>query len=143
MLKALRDISAANAPEVLVYDDYRCAMILEDLRDFRPLRDDLLRGVVEESVAVSLGRFCAKISTRDAAKQDAYFSEMLGEDDNGAMRAITRDYVFTKPFQEDETNRKIDAASSGLSASRTRGTTRVYWPPSPRRAKPSTTPTTA
>ena len=112
VLRALRDISADNAPEVLVYDDYRCAMILEDLRDFRLLRDDLLRGVVEESVAASLGRFCAKVYNETREKQDAYFSEMLGKDDNGAMRAITRDYVFTKPFQEDETNREIDAASS-------------------------------
>ena len=108
VLRALRDISADNAPEVLVYDDYRCAMILEDLRDFRLLRDDLLRGVVEESVAASLGRFCAKVYNETRAKPDAYFSEMLGDDDNGAMRAITRDYVFTKPFQEDETNREID-----------------------------------
>ena len=112
VLRALRDISADNAPEVLVYDDYRCAMILEDLRDFRLLRDDLLRGVIEESVAASLGRFCAKVYNETREKQDAYFSEMLGKDDNGAMRAITRDYVFTKPFQADETNREIDAASS-------------------------------
>ena len=112
VLRALRDISADNAPEVLVYDDYRCAMILEDLRDFRLLRDDLLRGVVEESVAASLGRFCAKVYNETRAKPDAYFSEMLGKDDNGAMRAITRDYVFTKPFQADETNREIDASSS-------------------------------
>ena len=111
-LKALREIAPDNVPEVFVYDDYRCAMIMEDLRDFRLLRDDLLRGVVDESVAVSLGRFCAKIYNETRAKPDAYFSEMLGEDDNGAMRAITRDYVFTKPFQADETNREIDAASS-------------------------------
>ena len=45
----------------------------------------------------------AKIYNETRAKPDAYFSEMLGKDDNGAMRAITRDYVFTKPFQADET----------------------------------------
>ena len=49
---------------------------------------------------MSLGRFCAKVYNETREKQDAYFSEMLGKDDNGAMRAITRDYVFTKPFKK-------------------------------------------
>ena len=74
-------------------------------------RDARQRSTAPNVNIVSLGRFCAKIYNETRAKPDAYFSEMLGDDDNGAMRAITRDYVFTKPFQEDETNRKIDAAS--------------------------------
>jgi len=110
-LKALRAICPNNAPEVLVYDDYRCAMILEDLRDFRLLRDDLLRGMVDETVAEGLGRFCAEVYDATHDKDDAYFTNIFGDDDNGAMRAITRDYVFTKPFRADATNRTLDEES--------------------------------
>ena len=63
-------------------------------------------------MAASLGRFCAKVYNETRGKTGRLLLRDVGDDDNGAMRAITRDYVFTKPFQEDETNREIDAASS-------------------------------
>lgn len=96
-LRAMADISEKHVPRVLHFDAERCVAILEDLAGFELLSRELMEGRVDASIAADLGKFL-----RLAA--DSTFS------DNDEMKQITTEYVFTKPFVEDATNRHLEGA---------------------------------
>eukprot|EP00629_Pelagomonadales_sp_RCC1024_P008579 CAMPEP_0119293764 /NCGR_PEP_ID=MMETSP1329-20130426/46671_1 /TAXON_ID=114041 /ORGANISM="Genus nov. species nov., Strain RCC1024" /LENGTH=412 /DNA_ID=CAMNT_0007294637 /DNA_START=30 /DNA_END=1264 /DNA_ORIENTATION=- len=111
-LKELRKVAPARAPDVLHFDAERHIMICEDLSpplvQSRLLRDDLRRGFADEVVAIEIGDLLGALFDSTAGKDPP---AALAEDNNAAMVGITRDYVFTKPWDaEDETNRKLEGA---------------------------------
>jgi len=109
-LRALHGVDNARAPAILHHDVERCVVVLEDLGELPLLRDDLLAGRIEAGVARDLGTFLGDVYAKTKDAPAAAFA-YLGADDNAAMRAITRDYVFTKPWDAaDATNRDLSEA---------------------------------
>mmetsp|Transcript_6670 Transcript_6670/g.27975 ORF Transcript_6670/g.27975 Transcript_6670/m.27975 type:complete len:314 (-) Transcript_6670:2601-3542(-) len=108
-LKLFGTISQRHAPKVLAFDAAQCVVVMEDLRGFALLRDELLTGNIDATVAGDLGAFLASVRrATETTKVD------VGGDNNAAMRGITRDFVFTKPFTEDPTNRVFDDSSDAV-----------------------------
>ena len=79
---------------------------MEDLRDARVLRDDLIAGRVDIAIPEQVGRFMAVVHSQ------TYVDNLDGETAqhrkqqfaNTTMQSITADYVFTFPYTEHETN---------------------------------------
>lgn len=93
-LRALHQISQRHAPRVLCYDDSRCIAIMEDLVGFVLLNEELLAGRIDARLAADLGAFLRLVAQATVEPME-----------NTIMCAITLDYVFTKPFVDDPTNR--------------------------------------
>ena len=98
----------ANGRVPVPYDfDAETAVIaMEDLRNARVLRDDLIQGKVDITIAEQIGRFIGIVHSHtyvenlDGTTLQQYRQQFA----NTTMQAITADYVFTFPFTEHETN---------------------------------------
>lgn len=105
-LAELHAVSPSHAPRLIHFDESRGVAVLEDLVGFVLLRDELVAGRISEHIASDLGRFLAAVRAATAGREQAVVDK-LGGDNNSLMRGITRDYVFTKPFVDDPTNREL------------------------------------
>ena len=83
-------------------------MILEDLRDFQLLRDDLLRGVIEESVAAAGPPAKVYNETRRSRTPRRRDARRRRQRRHARHHARLRLHEAAR----DETNREIDASSS-------------------------------
>mmetsp|Transcript_9509 Transcript_9509/g.31055 ORF Transcript_9509/g.31055 Transcript_9509/m.31055 type:complete len:382 (-) Transcript_9509:138-1283(-) len=103
-LRAFHAVSKEHSPAIYHFDADRCVFVAEDLRGgYALLRDQLIDGTIRREVATDLGAFLKRLRHMEEAPP-----KIIGDDNNAAMRAITRDYVFTKPFcPDDATNRKL------------------------------------
>ncbi|KAJ8606092.1 hypothetical protein CTAYLR_005173 [Chrysophaeum taylorii] len=98
---ALREFHRVGfAPEVLHFDKDRCVAIMQDLKSFVLLRDELAAGRVDARLAAKIGAAVSRLP------QDTTYDWL--PDNNAAMRGIIRDYVFAKPFVDDPTNRSLE-----------------------------------
>ena len=88
------------------FDAEAAVIAMEDLRDARVLRDDLIAGTVDTAIAEQVGRFMGMVHSQtyvdnvDTATALHYGQQFA----NTTMQSITADYVFTFPFTEHETN---------------------------------------
>ena len=98
----------ANGTVPVQYDfDVDAAVIaMEDLRDARVLRDMLILGTVDTTIAEQIGRFMGIVHSQTYINNigDATAQHYKQQFANTTMQAITADYVFTFPFTEHETN---------------------------------------
>mmetsp|Transcript_2343 Transcript_2343/g.3749 ORF Transcript_2343/g.3749 Transcript_2343/m.3749 type:complete len:400 (+) Transcript_2343:42-1241(+) len=93
------ELSEKHVPKILKFDKERCTVMMEDLFGFRLLREDLLDGKIEIGIGKELAFLIKKLRLCESFD--------CGGKNNQAMCAITRDYIFTKPFINDETNRQL------------------------------------
>ena len=98
---------ASGSVPVLYYFDAEAAVIaMEDIRDASVLRDDLIEGKVDTTIAEQIGRFMGIVHSHtyvenlDSTTAQHYRQQFA----NTLMQSITADYVFTFPFTEHETN---------------------------------------
>lgn len=98
---------ASDAVPTLHYFDRDTAVIvMEDLKDYSLLRDNLIAGHVNQRVPEQIGRFMASVHSQTymhnlpKVSVDKYKANFA----NTVMQSITADYVFTLPFVEHETN---------------------------------------
>lgn len=95
-----------TVPTQYDFDPEAAVIAMEDLRDAHVLRDDLINGTVDTTIAEQIGRFMGTAHSRtyinniDSATAEHYKQQFA----NTTMQAITADYVFTFPFTEHETN---------------------------------------
>ena len=88
------------------FDADAAVIAMEDLRDARVLRDDLIAGAVDIAIPEQIGRFMAVVHSQ------TYLDNLDSETAqrckrrfaNTTMQSITADYVFTFPYTEHETN---------------------------------------
>ncbi len=88
------------------FDADMAVIAMEDLRNARVLRDDLIAGRVDIAIPEQVGRFMAVVHSQTYV--DNLDSETAQHREqqfaNTTMQAITADYVFTFPYTEHETN---------------------------------------
>lgn len=88
------------------FDAEAAAIAMEDLRNARVLRTDLIAGMVDTRIAEQVGRFMGIVHSRtyvdcvDTETAQRYKQQFA----NTTMQAITADYVFTFPYTQHETN---------------------------------------
>ncbi len=105
-LELYHQLVPGSVPELLLYDEEESLILMADLQGFRILRTVLIDGEIRSPVAASVGAFMGNVHrathVRNISTQELerYQSDFYNPD----MHAITADYVFTKPFQEDPTN---------------------------------------
>ena len=94
------------APVQYSFDAETAVIAMEDLRNARVLRADLIAGTVDPVIAEQVGRFmgivhsCTYVDNVDG--ETAH--RCRGQFANTIMQSITADYVFTFPYTEHETN---------------------------------------
>jgi len=106
------------SPLQIHFDPRNYIIVMEDLSDYRILRTDLIRGVVNPRIAPNIARFMAITHSRTHVQNlpakgvERYTSRFA----NGVMQGITADYIFTKPFMDDPTNFYTDGLEPYVAA---------------------------
>lgn len=93
-------------PTQYYFDSDAAVIVMEDLRGYRLLRDDLIAGQINQRIPELIGQFMGSVHSQtysinlESASVDRYREDFA----NTVMQSITADYVFTLPFIEHETN---------------------------------------
>lgn len=105
-LKEYNCIASEGVPTLYYFDSDAAVIIMEDLRGYHLLRDDLISGHVNPSVPKQIGRFMGQVHSQTYLNNLDNSSVNLYKDNfaNTVMQSITADYVFTLPFTDHETN---------------------------------------
>jgi 5-methylthioribose kinase len=105
-LEIYNQLASEMVPTQYYFDSDVAVIMMEDLRGYSLLRDDLVAGLVNQTVPKQIGRFMGIAHSQtyadnlDSASVDKYREDFV----NTVMQSITADYVFTFPFTEHETN---------------------------------------
>ena len=105
-LEIYNQFASEIVPTQYYFDSDVAVIVMEDLRGYSLLRDDLVAGLVNQTVPKQIGRFMGIAHSQtyadnlDSASVDKYREDFA----NTVMQSITADYVFTFPFTEHETN---------------------------------------
>ena len=105
-LKVYNKFASEAVPTLYYFDSDAAVIVMEDLRGYRLLRDDLITGKVNQSVPEQIGVFmgCVHSQTYTDNLDDTLVNKFQNDFTNTVMQSITADYVFTFPFTEHETN---------------------------------------
>ncbi|MDE0467675.1 MAG: S-methyl-5-thioribose kinase [Candidatus Poribacteria bacterium] len=105
-LDVYNQLASGSVPAQYNFDAEMAVIAMEDLRDARVLRDDLIAGRVDVAIAEQIGQFMGSVHSHtyienlDSGAVQQYKQQFA----NTTMQAITADYVFTFPYTEHETN---------------------------------------
>ena len=97
---------SGTSPAQYNFDAEAAVIAMEDLRNARVLRADLIAGTVDIAIAEQIGRFMGIMHSQtyvdnvDRETAQHYKRQFA----NTIMQSITADYVFTFPYTEHETN---------------------------------------
>ena len=99
-------LASGIAPTQYDFDAEAALIAMEDLRNTRVLRDDLIDGTVDAAIAEQIGRFMGIVHSQTCVDNVGsttaqHYKQQFA---NTTMQSITADYVFTFPFTEHETN---------------------------------------
>lgn len=105
-LEVYNQFASEAVPTLYYFDSDAAVIVMEDLRGYRLLRDDLIIGKVNQSVSEQIGRFmgCVHSQTYTDNLDETLVNKYQKDFANTVMQSITADYVFTFPFTEHETN---------------------------------------
>lgn len=95
-----------TVPVQYSFDADVAVIAMEDLRDARVLRDDLIAGTVDIAIPEQIGRFMAVVHSQTYLDNlDSGTAQRCKQQfANTTMQSITADYVFTFPYTDHETN---------------------------------------
>ena len=105
-LEVYNQFASEAVPIQYYFDSDAAVIVMEDLRGYLLLRDDLIAGQVNQKIPELIGQFMGSVHSQtytenlDSALADKYREDFA----NTVMQSITADYVFTLPFIEHETN---------------------------------------
>ena len=99
-------LASGTVPTQYDFDAGAAVIAMEDLRNARVLRDDLIDGAVDTAIAEQIGRFMGIVHGQTCVDNVGsttaqHYRQQFA---NTTMQSITADYVFTFPFTEHETN---------------------------------------
>ena len=105
-LDVYNQLVSGTVPVQYSFDADMAVIAMEDLRDARVLRDDLIAGAVDIAIPEQIGRFMAVVHSQtyvDSLDSETaqYYKQQFA---NTTMQSITADYVFTFPYTDHETN---------------------------------------
>jgi 5-methylthioribose kinase len=115
-LEVYNRFASEAVPALYYFDSDAAVIVMEDLRGYRLLRDDLIAGQVNQKIPQQIGWFMGISHSRTHAENldKATVDKYQGDFANTVMQSITADYVFTLPFTEHETNFYTDGLESDV-----------------------------
>ena len=120
-LEVYNRFASGAVPAQHYFDSDAAVIVMEDLRGYRLLREDLIGGNVNQTVPEQIGRFMARVHSQtymnnlDRVLVDKYREDFA----NTVMQSITADYVFTLPFTDHETNFYTDGIGAAVNQLKT------------------------
>ena len=115
-LEIYNQLTSEIVPILHYFDNDAAVIVMEDLRGYSMLRDDLIAGKVNRTAPEQIGRFMGRVHSQtymnnlDSVLVDKYRNDFA----NTAMQSITADYVFTLPFTNHETNFYTDGIGAAV-----------------------------
>ena len=105
-LEVYNQLVSGAVPAQYSFDVETAVIAMEDLRDARVLRTDLIAGRVDTAIAEQIGRFMGIVHSQTYVDNlgNATAQHYRQQFANTTMQSITADYVFTFPYTEHETN---------------------------------------
>ncbi|MCG9126584.1 S-methyl-5-thioribose kinase [Candidatus Poribacteria bacterium] len=105
-LKTFTEFTSDTIPILYYFDNESAILAMEDLQEYRLLRDELIEGHVNPSIPMKIGRFMGIVHSHTYFRNldNKTVQEYKNKFDNSIMQEITADYVFTLPFTQHETN---------------------------------------
>lgn len=105
-LKVYNRLVSGTVPVQYSFDADAAVIAMEDLRDARVLRADLISGKVDTAIAEQIGRFMGIVHSQTYVENlDGATAQYYGQQfANTTMQSLTADYVFTFPYTAHETN---------------------------------------
>ncbi len=115
-LEVYNRFAGETVPTQYYFDSDAAVIVMEDLRGYNLLRDDLIAGKVNQTVPEQIGRFMGRVHSQTYMNNLDSVSVHKYRDDfaNTVMQSITADYVFTLPFTEHETNFWTDGMGTAV-----------------------------
>ena len=115
-LEVYNRLAGETAPIQYYFDSDAAVIVMEDLRGYRLLRDDLIAGKVNQAVPEQIGRFmgCVHSQTHKDNLDSVSVHKYRDDFANTTMQSITADYVFTLPFTDHETNFWTDGMGAAV-----------------------------
>lgn len=105
-LKTYNEFAGDTVPILYFFDSESAILVMEDLQEYRLLRNELIDGHVNSAIPVEIGRFLGIVHSQTYFENldDQEVKQYKHDFKNTVMQSITSDYVFTLPFTEHETN---------------------------------------
>ena len=99
-------LASGTVPVQYDFDMDAAVIAMEDLRGAHVLRDALIAGAVDTTIAEQVGRFMGIVHSQTYIDNigNATAQHYRQQFANATMQSITADYVFTFPFTKHETN---------------------------------------
>ena len=105
-LEVYNRLASGAVPVQYDFDVDAAVIAMEDLREAHVLRDVLIAGTVDPTIAEQIGRFMGVVHSQTYVDNigNTTAQDYRQQFANTTMQSITADYVFTFPFTEHETN---------------------------------------
>jgi len=120
-LEIYNQFASQAVPTQYYFDSDSAVIVMEDLRNYSLLRDDLIAGHVNQTIPELIGKFMGSVHSQtysinlDNVSVDKYKEDFA----NTVMQSITADYVFTFPFTDHETNFFTDGLEAAVNQLKT------------------------
>ncbi|MCY4401283.1 MAG: S-methyl-5-thioribose kinase [Candidatus Poribacteria bacterium] len=120
-LEIYNQFASQAVPTQYYFDGESAVIVMEDLRNYSLLRDDLIAGHVNQTIPELIGKFMGSVHSQtysnnlDNVAVDKYKEDFA----NTVMQSITADYVFTFPFTDHETNFFTDGLEAAVNQLKT------------------------
>ncbi|XP_013405105.1 uncharacterized protein LOC106169969 isoform X2 [Lingula anatina] len=116
-LAAFQRICPGYSPCPYYFDVETNAVLMEDLRDHSIMRKELISGNINMETVKKIAYFlaCVHRDTHVSKLSEAEFEKLQQDFQNEDMVSLTRQYIFTRPFDKtDPTNRCSEAVQKKL-----------------------------
>ncbi len=105
-LEIYNQLASETVPTQYYFDSDAAVIVMEYLKGYRLLRDELIAGHVNQTIPEKIGKLMGSVHSQTYINnlEDSEIDKYRQDFANTVMQSITADYVFTFPFMEHETN---------------------------------------
>lgn len=102
ILKLEGELAPGLVPEVCLYDPVMCCMVMEDLKDYKNMRYEMMEHHIYPTFAEDISTFMARtlMMTTDHVMDPGRKKERVKNFINPALCRITEDLVYTDPYTD-------------------------------------------
>lgn len=110
ILKLEGELAPGLVPEVYLYDPVMCCMVMEDLKDYRNMRYEMIERHIYPSFAEDISTFMARtlMMTTDHVMDQEKKKEEVKNFMNPALCRITEELVYTDPYTDNRGKNRLN-----------------------------------
>ena len=105
-------------PQPYYYDEQTSILIMEDMRTFRGMRSEIIKGEISIPAIISVAKFAAKVHRQYhvAHLPSERWEQLCMDFSNSDLVEITRQFLFQRPFDGDDPTNKSPEITRDLAA---------------------------